>query len=97
VATIAVATHVLFAAKIATFGCGSMDELARLQHIRSNRNAFQNELMQQIFSGECVAIERGKLVIGDAQPGDTNVLLLDRAIEPPGYLAPAIEFERRQH
>ncbi|HTT84475.1 MAG TPA: hypothetical protein VMF67_13420 [Rhizomicrobium sp.] len=95
-ATLAIAAHALFAAKIATFGCSSLDEVARLQHLRPDQRAFQTELMQQMFYGQCVAIEPGKLVIADSQASDPQVLLIDRAIEPPGYLAPAIDFERHQ-
>jgi len=95
-ATVAIVAHVLFAAKIATFGCSSLDEVSRLQHLRPDQKAFQTELMQQMFYGQCVAIEPGKLVIADIEASDPHILLIDRAIEPPGYLAPAIDFERHQ-
>jgi hypothetical protein len=88
----AAAAQMLYTAKVASFGCSSRTEVARLQHLRSVQATFQVELIQQIFYGQCVSIAPGKRVLGTLEGHDPSLLLVDRQIEPPGYLAPRDDF-----
>jgi hypothetical protein len=92
--TILVTSQVIYVANTMTFGCSSIEEIAKLQVIRADRKAFQAQLYEQIFEGQCVEIPKGKVVEGSIEPGDPLLLLVDRRIEPPGYLAPARDFRR---
>ncbi len=83
----------LFDAKVASFGCGSKEEIAELQHIRPNNAEFQKKLYEQIFLGQCVEISKGTVVEGIADEANPSMLLVDRQIQPPGYLAPPDDFE----
>jgi hypothetical protein len=91
--TLLVASQVLYVATTATFGCSSIEEVAKLQLIRPTKKAFQAELYEQIFEGQCVEIPKGKVVEGSIEPGASSMLLVDRRVEPPGYVAPLRDFE----
>jgi hypothetical protein len=87
-------SQVLYVADTTTFGCSSLVEVATLQRLRPARQAFQTELYEQIFAGQCVVITRGKVVEGSINAGDSFVLLVDRRIEPPGFMAPLRDFHK---
>jgi hypothetical protein len=91
--TLLVTSQVLYVANTATFGCSSIEEIAKLQLIRSAKKAFQAQLYEQIFEGQCVEIPKGKVVEGSIEPGGSSMLLIDRQIEPPGYVAPLRDFQ----
>jgi hypothetical protein len=93
-ATVLVAPQTLYVANTTTFGCSSIEEVEKLQRIRPVRKAFQTELYQEIFAGQCVEITKGKVVEGATHAGDSSILLVDRQIEPPGFLAPSHDFRR---
>jgi hypothetical protein len=93
-AVLVVAAQMLYyEAKVTTFGCNSKEEVSELQRIRTDEKAFQTELVQQIFYGQCVEIPKGKLVEGSVDAVDSSMLQVDRQILPPGYLAPLDDFE----
>jgi hypothetical protein len=94
-AALIAASPLLYEAKVTTFGCSSIDEIAKLQSIRLEKKAFQTELYEQIFDGQCVAIPRGTLVEGSIESRDPSMLLVDRQIEPPGFEAPLHDFKRK--
>jgi hypothetical protein len=89
------ASQLLYEASVPSFGCTSLDEVSTLQGMRADDKAFQTELYQQIFTGQCVEIPKGQLVVGSADEANAAMLLVDREIEPPGYLAPAGDFAAR--
>jgi hypothetical protein len=89
-----VASQVLYVANTSTFGCTSIEEMSRLRHLRATKPAFQKELVEQIFEGQCVEITKGKLVEGAIEPGDASALRVDREIQPPGYVAPLNDFQK---
>ncbi len=94
-AVLIAASQMLYAAKVASFGCTSREEVSTLQGLRADDKAFQMELTQQTFYGQCVEIAKGQLVEGSIDDADSSMLQVDRQIEPPGYLAPADDFEQR--
>jgi hypothetical protein len=93
-AALLVASQVLYVANTTTFGCTSTEEVAKLQQIRAGRQAFQKELIEQVFEGQCVEITKGKVVEGAIEPSDSSILRVDRTIEPPGFVAPAHDFDK---
>jgi heme A synthase len=93
-AALLVTSQLLYVANTTTFGCSSIEEVAKLQRLRPARKSFQTELYQQIFAGQCVEITKGKVVEGSIQAGDSSILLVDRQIEPPGFLAPLRDFHK---
>src|SRR5579862_6047745 len=94
-AALVASSPTLYQAKVPSFGCTSTDEVAKLQQMRSDQKAFQTELIQQMFYGECVGITKGELVEGAVESTNPSMLLVDRRILPPGYLAPIDDFELR--
>jgi hypothetical protein len=84
-ATVLATSQVLYVANTTTFGCSSIQEIAKLQLIRTVTKAFQAELYEQIL---------GKVVAGSYEPGDSSMLLVDRRIEPPGFVAPLHDFHK---
>jgi hypothetical protein len=93
-ALLATSQVLLYVADTTTFGCSSPVEVATLQRLRPTRQAFQIELYGQIFAGQCVVITRGKVVEGSIDAGNSSVLLVDRQIEPPGFMAPLHDFHK---
>jgi len=93
-ATLLVTPQTLYVAKTTTFGCSSIEEVEKLQRIRPVKKAFRTELYQEIFAGQCVEITKGKVVEGSSHAGDSSILLVDRQIEPPGFLAPSHDFRK---
>jgi hypothetical protein len=94
-AILVAAAPTLYEAKVMTFGCNSIEEVSDLLHIRPDEKAFQKALYEQIFYGQCVAIEKGKVVEGSVEATNSSMLLVDREILPPGYLAPLDDFESK--
>lgn len=82
-----------YEAKVTTFGCTSIEEVHRLQRLRSDRKAFQMALIEQQMHGECVTILKGTLVEGSIESSDKSILRVNKQIEPPGYEAPLDDFE----
>lgn len=92
-AALVAASPLFYQAKVPSFGCTSNDEVAKLQQMRSDQKAFQSELMQEIFYGECVEITKGQFVEGAVEAAHPSMLVVDRRILPPGYIAPIGDFE----
>ncbi len=88
------ASQTFYQAKSDTFGCTSSDVVSRLEQIRPDEEAFQKELYQRIFHGECVHIAKRTLVEGSINEADAGMLTVDRDIQPPGYVAPLGDFEQ---
>ncbi len=84
-----------YEAKVTSFGCTSIEAVAELQKIRSDDKAFQAALTEKQLYGECVAILQGTQVQGATDATDNSILLVNEKIEPPGYEAPASDFETK--
>ena len=82
-----------YEAKVMSFGCTSMQEVHRLQSIRSDQKAFQMALLEKQIYGECVTILKGTVVEGSIETNDKSVLRVNGQVEPPGYEAPRDDFE----
>ncbi len=87
-------SQTFYEAKVTTFGCSSTEEVSELLRNRADEKAFQTELVQQVFYGQCVEITKGSMVEGSIG-SDSSLLLVDKQIEPPGYMAPIDDFERK--
>ncbi len=92
-AVLIAAAPAYYEAKVMTFGCNSAEEVAELQRLRADENAFGKALYEQVFYGQCVQIEKGKIV--EASDAPSALLLVDREVLPPGYLAPKADFEAK--
>jgi hypothetical protein len=82
-----------YEAKVTTFGCTSMEEVHRLQGLRSDQKAFQMALLEKQIYGECVAIMEGTLVEGSIEATDDSILRVQQHTQPPGYEAPLDDFK----
>ena len=82
-----------YKAKVATFGCTSIEEVHRLQRLRSDQKAFQMALLEKRMYGECVAILAGTLVEGVVETSDKSILRVNQRLEPPGYEVLLEDFE----
>ena len=82
-----------YEAKVVSFGCTSIEEVHRLQSLRSDQKAFQMALLEKQIYGECVTILKGTLVQGSVETSDKAILRMNQQIEPPGYEAPLDDFE----
>jgi hypothetical protein len=85
-----------YVAKVESFGCTSIEEVLRLQSIRSDKEAFQTALLEKQVYGECVTILKGTLVEGEVEAADSSILRVNRHIEPPGYETPREDFEVKE-
>jgi hypothetical protein len=87
------ASQLTYEAKNTTFGCYSVKDVADLQSVRSDENAFQMALIQKAAYGDCVEIPQGTVVEGSIEPTDTSklVVLIEKA--PPPFEAPLEDFE----
>jgi hypothetical protein len=94
VAALLVGSHLLYVARQTTYGCSSVEQVITLERLRDHRTSFDAALYQQIFAGQCVQIEKGKVVEGTPQGAGSAVLLVDREIQPPGFLAPLHDFRK---
>ena len=93
-ATVLVASQMTYyEAKVTTFGCTSIEEVSRLQTIRSDQKAFHMALLEKQMYGECVTILQGTLVQGSVEDTNKSILRVNQQIEPPGYEAPRDDFE----
>jgi hypothetical protein len=93
-ASLLAGSQMFYVANTTTFACTSADEVVKLQHMRPARKAFHEELYREIFAGECVEIPKGKVVEGAIHDGDSAVLLVDRTVQPPGFLSPVRDFRK---
>ena len=82
-----------YEAKVASFGCTSIDAVSELQKVRSDQKAFQMTLIEKQMYGECVTILKGTLVQGSIEAADKSILRVNQQVEPPGYEAPRDDFE----
>jgi hypothetical protein len=93
-AVVLVASQVTYyEAKVTTFGCTSIEEVNRLQSLRSDQKAFQMALLEKQIYGECVTILKGTLVEGSIEISNKSILRVNAQVEPPGYEAPLADFE----
>jgi len=93
-AALLVSSNLLYVASHTTYGCSSVEEVNALERIRGHRKAFNAALYEQIFVGQCVQIGKGKVVEGSTDGPRAAVLLVDRQLQPPGYLAPLHDFHK---
>lgn len=93
VAVLVFVLQTLYQAKVSTFGCTSTGEVAELQSIRSDTEAFQKRLYAQVAYGQCIAISKGAVVEGTIETADSSVLLINARLDPPGYLVPRGDFK----
>jgi hypothetical protein len=82
-----------YEAKVASFGCTSIDAVSELQKVRSDQKAFQMTLIEKQMYGECVSVLQGTLVHGSIDAADKSILRVNEDIDPPGYEAPSEDFE----
>jgi hypothetical protein len=87
-------SHLLYVANQTTYGCSSVEEVNSLERLRRDRKSFNTALYEQIFAGQCVQIAKGKVVQGSTEGAGPAVLLVDRQIQPPGFLAPLRDFRK---
>src|SRR6476469_2635671 len=87
------ASQMVYEAKVTTFGCYSVEDVADLQSVRSDEKAFQMAFIQKAAYGDCVEIPQGTVVEGSIEPTDTSklVVLIEKA--PPPVEAPLEDFE----
>lgn len=88
-----IAAQTIYMAKLDSFGCTSPRTVSDLQKIRTEEKTFQTELYKRIFQGECILIMRSTLVEGSLYDQDSSMMLVNRSIQPPGYVAPSDDFE----
>lgn len=93
---LAAAMPLMYEARVPTFGCNSTDEVANMLKVRADTKAFQGLLYEQIFAGQCVAIDQGAVVDGSIDATDPTVLRVGAKIDPPGYMAPLNDFRPRK-
>ena len=87
------AAAAVYVARVASFGCSSRAEVARLQKARSDAQAFQRLLTEQVAYGQCVTIPRGAQVEGSKPNAATSTLLINAKSDPPGYVVPLEDFK----
>jgi hypothetical protein len=87
-------SHLLYVARQTTYGCSSLEQVNSLERIRGDRKSFDAALYEQIFAGQCVQIGKGKVVEGSTDGAGPSVLLVDRQLQPPGFLAPLRDFRK---
>jgi len=85
-----------YVAKVASFGCTSIEAVSQLQKVRADQKAFQAAMLERQMSGECVAILQGTLVQGSIESVNRSILRVNQHVEPPGYEAPLNDFEIRE-
>jgi hypothetical protein len=85
-----------YEAKVESFGCTSIEEVSRLQSIRSDQKAFQMALLEKQIYGECVTILKGTVVEGEIETTDSSILRVNGHVEPPGYEAPRDDFDIKE-
>lgn len=93
IAILIAAAQTIYVAKLDSFGCTSTETVSNLQTIRTQEKSFQSDLYQKIFQGECTLIIKNTLVEGSLFEHDPSMMLVNRAVQPPGYLAPSNDFE----
>jgi len=87
------AFQILYAAQVSTFGCTSRAEVAELQKLRPDQEAFEKLLYRQVVYGQCITIGQGAVVDGTLDPADSTVLRINAQRDPPGYMAPSGDFK----
>lgn len=86
-------SQVLYEARVSSYGCSSSAEVAELQQIRRDAEAFQKLLFTQVVYGQCITIGQGAVVEGVADSTDTTVLRINVQSDPPGYIVPSGDFK----
>jgi hypothetical protein len=92
-AVLVAASQTMYEAKVTTFGCFSIEDVSKLQSIRSNQKAFQSALIDKVMYGYCHPIQKGEVLEGWIETTDTSMLLVFSQSVPPGYVAPLNDFE----
>jgi len=92
-AVLAVAQLLVYEARVTTFGCNSISVLSELKSVRSDKEAFDKALFQQMVYGECIAIAKGQVVDGSPVEKDASVLRVGAQVTPPGFMAPLDDFQ----
>lgn len=86
---------VYYEAKVNSFGCSSVEAVSQLKKVRSDDAAFEAALTDKQSNGDCVVILKGTQVQGSPEAADSSILRVNAQIEPPGYEAPAEDFEAK--
>jgi len=90
---VVVASALVYEAKVTTFGCNSLSVLSELKRIRTDKEAFNKALFQQMVFGECIAIPQGQVVDGAPVDKDASALRVGAQVTPPGFMAPVDDFQ----
>ena len=86
----------LYEAQVSTFGCNSGAEVSKLQRVRSDAEAFQKLLTEQVAYGQCVMIPQGAVVEGSIADPAASTLLINAKSDPPGYVVPLKDFKPKK-
>ncbi len=77
----AAAQTTYYEAKVASFGCNSIQEVRELLSLRSDPKAFPMALLTKQVEGQCVAIQQGTKVEGSIEDGTRRRLHRQRAAQ----------------
>jgi len=89
------AIQMTYEANVASFGCNSIEEVAELQSIRANDEAFQKVLVAKVVYGQCIVIDAGAVVHGVVEESDAKFIRIGRDLAPPGFMAPLADFKTK--
>ena len=90
------ASQMLYEAQVSSFGCNSGAEVSKLQRVRSDAEAFQKLLTEQVAYGQCVTIPQGAVVEGSIADPAASTLLINAKSDPPGYVVPLKDFKPKK-
>jgi hypothetical protein len=90
------ASSMFYEAQVPSFGCNSGAEVAKLQSVRSDAQAFQKLLAEQVLYGQCVTIPQGAVVEGSIADTGLSTLLINAKADPPGYVVPLRDFKPKK-
>ena len=90
------ASPMLYEAQVPTFGCTSGQDVAKLEAVRADAQAFGQLFTSQVAYGQCVTIPRGAVVDGTAADADAGTLLVNARNDPPGYIVPSKDFKPKK-
>lgn len=89
------AAQMTYVANVASFGCNSIEEVAELQRIRTDDEAYQKLLMAKVVYGQCIVVDPGAVVAGVLDEQDATIIRFGRDLAPPGFMAPLADFEEK--
>ena len=87
------AVQTTYVANVASFGCNSIEEVAELQRIRTDDEAYQKMLMTKVVYGQCIVVDPGAVVEGVVDDQDATIIRFGRDQAPPGFMAPLADFK----